>query len=113
MLISAVVLLIALTGCGGKTTNNAGNTANQGAGAATPAPSNVETLVKQNCTACHGNNLDGMGVQSKNLQNVGARLSRDQILTTISAGRGGMPAFKGRLKDDEIAAISDWLATKK
>jgi mono/diheme cytochrome c family protein len=53
------------------------------------------------------------GGAGPNLQKVGARLSVDQISATITNGRGGMPPFKGTLKDNEIHALSEWLAANK
>ncbi|PYI53512.1 c-type cytochrome [Paenibacillus flagellatus] len=78
--------------------------------AATP---NAEALVKANCISCHGDTLDGKGSEKKNLTKVGSRLSKEQIVTQITNGGGGMGAFKDKLKADEIEAIAVWLAAKK
>ncbi|WP_123041964.1 c-type cytochrome [Cohnella candidum] len=72
---------------------------------------NAEAVFKQNCIACHGADLHG-GV-GPNLTAVGSRLSSDAIAAKISAGGGGMTAFKGVLSDAEIHALADWLAAKK
>lgn len=74
---------------------------------------NAEALYKQNCTACHGEALDGRGAANKNLQHLGSKYSADQIAGIITNGRNSMPAFKGRLQDTDIKALSDWLAAKK
>jgi cytochrome c551 len=73
----------------------------------------AESLVKANCISCHGDTLDGRGAPNKNLQKVGAKLSKEQIAEKIANGGGGMKAFKDTLKENEIAAISEWLAAKK
>lgn len=73
----------------------------------------AETIVKQSCIGCHGDTLDGKGSANKNLQKVGAKLTKEQITAQISDGGGGMPGFKEKLKPEEIAAISEWLAAKK
>ncbi|WP_255570680.1 c-type cytochrome [Cohnella sp. CFH 77786] len=77
----------------------------------TAAGVNAEAVFKQNCIACHAADLHG-GV-GPNLQEVGSRLSADEIAARISAGGGGMTAFKGVLTDAEIHALADWLAAKK
>jgi mono/diheme cytochrome c family protein len=83
-------------------------TAAPGAGTTTV---DAATVYKQNCVSCHG--VDLSGAVGPNLQNVGARLSVDQIASTITNGRNAMPAFKGKLKTEEIDALSVWLAAKK
>jgi len=85
--------------------------------AATPAPggtvaaADAEALYKSKCLACHAADLHG-GV-GPGLQDVGARMSTDDIAAKIAAGGGGMTAFKGILTDDEIRVLADWLAAKK
>ncbi|MFD0675658.1 MULTISPECIES: c-type cytochrome [unclassified Paenibacillus] len=122
LILCVIAIVCVMTACG-KSNNNAGQQAGNNTGGTTPGTTpgggtattnaNAEAIAKANCIACHGNTLDGMGDSKKNLQKVGAKLSKDQIATTIANGRGGMPAFKGKLKDDEIATLADWLAAKK
>ena len=51
-----------------------------------------------NCAACHGPDAQGRsGVPA--LVGVVDRLDPEQVATTIREGRGGMPAFGGRLDD--------------
>jgi cytochrome c551 len=71
----------------------------------------AQTVFKQNCVSCHGVDLGG-GV-GPSLQKVGARLTQQQIAATITNGKGVMPAFKDKLKPEEIDALSSWLAAKK
>jgi mono/diheme cytochrome c family protein len=71
--------------------------------------SDGELLYKKSCIACHGNNLEG-GVGPK-LQNIGLKLSVDQIKNQIINGRGGMPA--GILKGDDAQKVAVWLAEHK
>jgi len=79
-----------------------------GAGGGT---SSAQTIYKSNCLSCHGTNMEG-GV-GPNLTKVGSKLSADQISTLITNGRGGMPAFKGRLSDADIKGLTDYLAGLK
>lgn len=72
----------------------------------------AETALKANCISCHGGSLEG-GV-GPNLQKVGATLDEQKLYKTISKGKGSMmPAFKDKLKDEEIANVAKFLATKK
>lgn len=70
----------------------------------------AEAVYAQNCAACHGANLEGMSGPA--LTDVGARLSAEDIEGIIRNGQGNMPANVIQ-DDDEIAAVSAWLAEKK
>jgi mono/diheme cytochrome c family protein len=69
-------------------------------------------LYGRNCAGCHGG--DGSG-------GIGPRLSNGRVvarfpnaaaqIAVVSGGRGGMPAFSGRLSDAEIAAIVEYTRT--
>ncbi|BCB05681.1 cytochrome c551 [Bacillus sp. KH172YL63] len=68
-----------------------------------------EKIVTNKCTSCHGGNLEGgMGPA---LKNIGAELSKDQILETIQNGKGQMPP--GLIKGEEAEAVAEWLSNKK
>ncbi|OPA73503.1 cytochrome C [Paenibacillus selenitireducens] len=72
----------------------------------------AEATLKANCISCHGNSLEG-GV-GPNLQKVGAELDEQKLYKTITKGKGGMmPSFKDKLKEEEIANVAKFLATKK
>jgi mono/diheme cytochrome c family protein len=71
----------------------------------------AETIYKQSCIACHGTDLEGK--VGPNLQKVGSKLTDQQLYKLVQNGKGGMPAFKSSLKDDEIANLARWLAEKK
>lgn len=73
----------------------------------------AEAVVKANCIACHGDQLQGQS--GPNLQTIGTVLSAEQLYSTISKGKGGgmMPPFKDKLKDEEIANVALWLSEKK
>ena len=82
-------------------------------GAAATAPSkevNAEQIVKQTCTACHGQNLEGN--IGPNLTKIGSKYKPEDIENILKNGRGGMPA--GLLKDEsEVKAVAKWLSEKK
>lgn len=71
----------------------------------------AEALVKANCISCHGDQLQG-GVGPA-LANIGSQDDLEKIYSTIVKGKGGMPSFKGKLQDEEIANIAMWLSEKK
>jgi cytochrome c551 len=115
-LLAGLALAFTLAACGGAKNENttpAPDNTNQGTNGGGAATANAETIYKQNCVSCHGQNLEGVLPGNTNLQKVGGKLTRDQILTKIQNGGNGMPAFKSTLKADQIDALSDWLAAKK
>jgi len=78
-----------------------------------PAVLAAVALYIDNCMVCHGVQLEGRMPGNANLQHVGSRLSEEEIVNMILNGGNGMIAFKDRLKEDEIATLAKWLATKK
>lgn len=82
-------------------------------GAAATAPSkevNAEQVVKQSCTSCHGQNLEGnMG---PNLTKIGGKYKQEEIEDILKNGKGGMPG--GLLQDEaQVKAVAKWLSEKK
>jgi len=61
-----------------------------------------------NCAACHGPNAEGRG-SAPSLVGVADRYPVDEVETIIRQGRGGMPAFGGRLSDAEIGDLLAFL----
>ncbi len=79
---------------------SAGNPSPEG----TEAASSVEALYKRNCYSCH---MAG----DKLAKRVAPKYSREQLLGIVTNGRNGMPAFKGKLKEEELNALADWLSS--
>ncbi|NWL90252.1 MULTISPECIES: c-type cytochrome [unclassified Paenibacillus] len=71
----------------------------------------ADATIKANCISCHGDQLQGQ--VGPNLQKIGAQLTADQLYGIIKKGKGQMPTFKDRLKDEEIANVALWLAEQK
>lgn len=90
---------LALAACGG----------NDNADKDTSSAGDAEKLYSQNCSQCHGQNLEG-GVGTE-LTNVGATMSQEEIEAVIADGIGTMP--KGLLKGDDAKQVAEWLAGKK
>jgi cytochrome c551 len=120
-LAALLLCAIAASGCATKkeepkTSPSPGATAGTTASpspAGSPSKVDAQSVYKQNCVSCHGDNLEGKMGGNTNLSKVGAKLSKDKIANQISNGGGGMMAFKGKLKDEEINALAEWLAAKK
>lgn len=71
----------------------------------------AEQIYKSNCLSCHGDHLQGgMGPA---LNQVGTSMSKEKIYKQIMNGGGGMPKFEGRLSEDEVVTLTNWLADKK
>lgn len=68
-----------------------------------------EDLFQQSCAACHGGDLKSGN--APDLDTIGSKYSKDEILDIIENGKGGMPA--GLLKGDDAAAVASWLSGKK
>ncbi|SDD96923.1 cytochrome c551 [Paenibacillus sp. UNCCL117] len=101
-------LTLALAGCGGKSAGEAAQSAGQGQAA---GGEDVQALYKSNCLSCHGNDLQGgMG---PSLQKIGTKLTEEQIAAKVKNGGGGMPAYKSKLKEEEVQTLAAWLAEKK
>ncbi|GAB7386694.1 hypothetical protein BSNK01_05300 [Bacillaceae bacterium] len=89
--------------------------ANQPPGAETAPAGDVdaaaaEKVYQQNCMSCHGQNLEG-GAGPK-LSDVGARMSKEEILQIIQNGKPPrMPG--GLVSGQEAENLAAWLATKK
>ena len=65
-------------------------------------------IFMQNCSGCHGQNLEG-SVGPK-LLGVGSRLSESQIVTKIKTGGAVMPPRGGLTKTSDIQQVADWLS---
>lgn len=119
----AGILVLSLSACGGNNGNNNENVtptmpaspAASPPAATTPAAGTVnaaeaENLYRQNCIACHAADLSGgMG---PNLQKIGGEMTVAEIHDKIVKGGGGMPGFENKLTEEQITAITGWLASK-
>ncbi|GIN19642.1 MAG TPA: cytochrome c [Bacillus bacterium] len=107
-LVMSAGLAIGLAACGGggNDNDNAGG-GNEGGGET--ATNDAEAIFQQNCSSCHGENLEGRNGPA--LDKIGASLSQDEIHDVIENGRPGMPA--GIIKGDDADKVAAWLAEKK
>lgn len=63
------------------------------------------------CSQCHGEERAGSPPMFPSLQEVGSRLSKEQIAQVIHEGRGRMPAFPS-LKDEPLQRLLGYLTAK-
>jgi quinoprotein glucose dehydrogenase len=90
--------------------------ANEMAWTGTLAPDSGEnspnSLYMSQCSVCHGEKMTGSPPAMPSLIGVGDRLSPQQIGTTITNGKGRMPAF-ANFDDDQLYALIDFLMSGK
>lgn len=69
-------------------------------------------IFSANCAACHqgGNNviIANKSLKATALKQYGMD-STDAIITQVTNGKGAMPAFKGRLKEEDIKAVAAYV----
>ncbi len=73
-------------------------------------PAAGEGLFVANCSACHQRN--GQGIPQAFPALAGDALVQDdpkRIVAVLLNGRGGMPAFKAQLTDEQIAAVASYV----
>jgi cytochrome c oxidase cbb3-type subunit III len=75
------------------------------------------TVFKEKCSMCHGQ--DGKGFAALKTPDFTdpkwqAGITDDKIIETIKNGKKGtpMPAFSGKLSDDEITAVKDYVRSR-
>jgi cytochrome c6 len=76
-------------------------------------------IFKAKCAMCHGADgsaSTGMG-KSMGLKPLGSpevqKMSDADLTALVTNGKGKMPAFKGKLSDDEISAVAKYVKTLK
>ena len=95
--LAAVLVALIAAGCGGGDEEEPAAPSGGGGG---------QQLFSDNCANCH--TLAAAGASGK----VGPDLDQlqpgpDLVTRQVEAGGGGMPAFKGKLTDDQIKQIAD------
>ena len=96
----AIVLTVFAAGCGGSSSSDEPTPAAAGGG---------EQLFSDNCASCH--TLAAAGASGK----VGPDLDQlqpgpDLVTKQVNSGGGAMPSFKGKLTDDQIKQIADYVS---
>lgn len=76
---------------------------------AEPSADGKELFISSGCGACH-TLADAGGTGQVGPQLDGAGIDAETAATTIRNGSGAMPPFEGRLSDDEIQAVAQYVA---
>ncbi|MBW5470962.1 c-type cytochrome [Brevibacillus formosus] len=71
----------------------------------------VMKLYKNNCMSCHGNDLSGR--VGPGLQQVGSKMTEENLVEIITVGANGMPGYEKVLSAEEIGQLAKWLSEKK
>jgi len=62
-----------------------------------------------NCTVCHGATGKG-GNGGPDLTTIPVAKNASRVISQVTNGGGGMPAFKGQLSETEIGAVADYVS---
>lgn len=107
--IVTLIAALALAACAG----GGGGAANKSSVLEGEDYKEAKAIFKQRCISCHASDLSGLVGDKSNLQKVGERLTAEQIAEVITNGRKVMPSFKSDFSNEQIAQLSEWLATMK
>ena len=103
------VLMLSACGGGGDD-EEVTMTDDEAGGEVTQATDAEQLLEKGTCITCHGGNLEGAG-SFPSLNDVGSRLSEEEILNVILNGQGNMPGKL--LEGTEAEVVAEWLSQQK
>ncbi|SFE24032.1 cytochrome c551 [Paenibacillus algorifonticola] len=71
----------------------------------------AEMIYKKKCMSCHGTDLQGR--RGPSLQNIGSRLTEEEIVDVVTNGRNEMPKFEKNISAEDIQSVSKWLSELK
>lgn len=75
-------------------------------------PAEVEVgkaIYEMGCNGCHGDAGEGVAARGRPLIDIALEADRDRHITSITDGRGGMPAFGGRLDAGQVSAVTSYV----
>ena len=82
------------------------------------ADQKTEDLYKSKCQGCHGADghatAIGKKLGARDFQDPDvAKMSEAELVTTTTDGKNKMPAYKGKLTDDQIKALAKYIKDMK
>lgn len=87
----------------------AGRPVQGGGGGKIASTDGKEVFAQAGCGACHALKAAGSSGQvGPNLDD--AKPARDLVILRVNNGQGAMPSYKGKLSDDQIAAVADYVS---
>jgi cytochrome c6 len=78
-------------------------------------PSKGETIFTGNCAACHANGKNVLQPEKtleKEVLETNGMYSIDAIVTQVTNGKNAMPAFGGRLSQEDIENVASFVLNK-
>lgn len=110
IMVFGIALMFGLSFKGlGDAKDSAKEKAGGGAKTETASATKPEDIYKSTCITCHGDQYQG--VVGPSLKGVGSKLSKDQIKTIITKGRGNMPP--NLVSEDKADAMAEWVSKIK
>lgn len=106
-----VMLAFAMVACSSKTKDTGKPSDNTNKTTTTANAGDAQKLFNAKCSSCHGKDLAGN--VGPNLQKVGSKYSKDEILNIIKKGKGNGAMPAGLYSGKDAETIADWLASKK
>lgn len=113
-----IVLALSIAACGsddnssggGGTTSASSATTQSSAGGSEQASAQGKQVFTQNCKGCHAlKDAGATGSVGPNLDDLNPDKAR--VVRQVENGGGPMPAFKGKLSDAQIQAVSTYVST--
>ena len=110
-----IVLALSIAACGGGDDNggsssSSGSQSTSSAGGTQNASAQGKTVFTTNCKGCHTLKAAGAtGTVGPNLDDL--KPDKATVTRQVENGGGPMPAFKGKLSDTQINAVSTYVST--
>jgi mono/diheme cytochrome c family protein len=110
-----VVLCLSIAACGGGDNSSGGSGSSSAgtqssAGGSEQASAQGKQVFTQNCKSCHTlQDAGATGTVGPNLDDL--KPDDATVKRQVENGGGPMPAFKGKLSDAEISAVSTYVST--
>jgi len=110
-----IVLALALAACGGGDDNDSSSSSSStqsssSSGGTENASAEGKTVFTANCKSCHTlKDASATGSVGPNLDEL--QPDKATVVRQVNNGGGQMPAFKGKLSDAQIQAVSTYVST--
>jgi mono/diheme cytochrome c family protein len=107
-----IVLALAIAACGGGGDSGGGSSSqsSSGSGGTQNASAQGKTVFTQNCKGCHAlQDAGATGSVGPNLDDL--KPDEATVKRQVENGGGPMPAFKGKLSDAQITAVSSYVSS--
>lgn len=109
--VMVVMLAMAMVACGNKNNDTSKPSNNNNKTTTTASAGDAQKLFDAKCSACHGKDLAGN--VGPNLQKVGSKYSKSDILNIIKNGKGNGAMPPGLYSGKDADTIATWLSNKK